>query len=84
MTNAFGLNLPDYPWDRLTEYRNRADEHPDGVCDLSIGTPVDPTPEVIRRALSDAGDAHGYPTTAGPGPGGSVEVMAESPGASGT
>ena len=65
MTNAFGLNLPDYPWDRLTEFRRRAEAHPDGVCDLSIGTPVDPTPEVIRRALSDAGDAHGYPTTAG-------------------
>src|SRR5690625_7611519 len=65
MTTTFGLDLPDYPWDRLTEFRRRAGEHPDGVCDLSIGTPVDPTPEVIRRALSEAGDAHGYPTTAG-------------------
>ncbi|WP_166971284.1 succinyldiaminopimelate transaminase [Brevibacterium atlanticum] len=65
MTNSFGLNLPDYPWDRLTDFRVRAAEHPGGVCDLSIGTPVDPTPEVIRRALADAGDAHGYPTTTG-------------------
>lgn len=65
MTNSYGLNLPDYPWDRLTDVRRRAAEHPGGVCDLSIGTPVDPTPEVIRRALADAGDAHGYPTTAG-------------------
>src|SRR5699024_11230173 len=65
MTTSFGLDLPDYPWDRLTDFRRRAGEHPDGVCDLSIGTPVDPTPEVIRRALSEAGDAHGYPTTAG-------------------
>ena len=65
MTTSFGLDLPDYPWDRLTDFRRRAAEHPDGVCDLSIGTPVDPTPEVIRRALAEAGDAHGYPTTAG-------------------
>lgn len=65
MTERFGLNLPDYPWDRLTEYRNRAAAHPDGVCDLSIGTPVDPTPPFIREALAAAGDAHGYPTTAG-------------------
>src|SRR5690625_1852627 len=65
MTHSFALTLPYYPWDRLTDFRRRAGEHPDGVCDLSIGTPVDPTPEVIRRALSEAGDAHGYPTTAG-------------------
>ncbi|MFB9777238.1 succinyldiaminopimelate transaminase [Brevibacterium otitidis] len=61
----YGLQLPDYPWDTLTPYRERAAAHPDGVCDLSIGTPVDPTPEVIRRALAAAADAHGYPTTAG-------------------
>lgn len=65
MAARFGLDLPDYPWDRLTEFRRRADEHPDGVCDLSIGTPVDATPAVIRQALCDAADAHGYPTTAG-------------------
>ena len=33
--------------------------------DLSIGTPVDPVPEVVRRALADASDAPGYPLTAG-------------------
>jgi succinyldiaminopimelate transaminase len=65
MVTSYGLELPDYPWDRLTDFRRRAAEHSDGVCDLSIGTPVDPTPEVIRRALADASDAHGYPTTAG-------------------
>ena len=25
--------------------------HPDGVCDLSIGTPVDATPAVVQDAL---------------------------------
>ncbi|MDO5634299.1 MAG: succinyldiaminopimelate transaminase [Micrococcus sp.] len=57
--------LPDYPWDTLTPYRERAAEHPDGVVDLSIGTPVDPTPDVLREALTQAADAHGYPTTHG-------------------
>ena len=59
------LTLPDYPWDTLTPYRERAAAHPDGVADLSIGTPVDPTPALIRRALTEAADAHGYPTTHG-------------------
>jgi succinyldiaminopimelate transaminase len=33
--------------------------------DLSVGTPVDPVPEVIRQALGAASDAPGYPLTAG-------------------
>lgn len=57
--------LPDYPWDTLTPYRERAARHPGGTVDLSIGTPVDPTPELIREALAEAADAHGYPTTHG-------------------
>ncbi|WP_236864208.1 succinyldiaminopimelate transaminase [Brevibacterium daeguense] len=60
-----GLALPDYPWDTLTPYRLRAADHAGGVCDLSIGTPVDPTPSVIREALAAGADSHGYPTTAG-------------------
>jgi succinyldiaminopimelate transaminase len=35
------------------------------VVDLSVGTPVDPVPEVIQRALAGAADAPGYPTTLG-------------------
>ncbi|WP_308799292.1 succinyldiaminopimelate transaminase [Agromyces silvae] len=57
--------LPDYPWDLMTPYRERADAHPGGVVDLSIGSPVDPTPELIRDALAAATDAHAYPTTVG-------------------
>jgi succinyldiaminopimelate transaminase len=33
--------------------------------DLSIGTPVDPVPPVVRSALADAADAPGYPTVQG-------------------
>lgn len=46
-------------------FRERAQAHPGGVVDLSMGTPVDPTPEVVRAALAGAADAPGYPTVAG-------------------
>lgn len=59
------LILPDYPWDALAPYLERARRHPRGVVNLSIGTPVDPTPGLIREALSAAADAPGYPTTHG-------------------
>jgi succinyldiaminopimelate transaminase len=58
-------NLPEYPWDAMVPFAQRAAEHPGGLIDLSIGSPVDPTPEVVRRALADATDAHAYPTTVG-------------------
>jgi succinyldiaminopimelate transaminase len=57
--------LPDFPWDQLTGYAARARAHPDGIVDLSIGTPVDPTPDVVRRALEAASDSPGYPQTVG-------------------
>ncbi|MFC3299914.1 LL-diaminopimelate aminotransferase [Arthrobacter agilis] len=60
-----GLNLPEYPWDAMAPYQAIAAKHPDGVVDLSIGTPVDPTPGLIQAALASAADAHGYPTTHG-------------------
>ncbi|MBN7793073.1 succinyldiaminopimelate transaminase [Microbacterium esteraromaticum] len=58
-------DLADYPWDAVVPYRERASQHPDGLVDLSIGSPVDPTPEVIRAALAEATDAHAYPQTTG-------------------
>ncbi len=58
-------SLPDFPWDLLAPYKRQAQQHPDGIVDLSIGTPVDPTPEVVRRALVEASDAPGYPQTYG-------------------
>ena len=59
------LALPDFPWDTIADAGARARSHPDGICDLSVGTPVDPTPEIGRKALADASDAHGYPLTWG-------------------
>lgn len=59
------LSLPDFPWDTISEFAVRAGAHPDGLVDLSVGSPVDPTPAFIREALAAATDAHSYPQTAG-------------------
>src|SRR6478752_6791947 len=62
------MQLPDFPWDSLAPFRERASSHVGGLVDLSVGTPVDPTPEVVRRALCEAADAPGYPQTWGTAP----------------
>ncbi|WP_419471095.1 succinyldiaminopimelate transaminase [Georgenia yuyongxinii] len=60
-----GRALPDFPWDSLAPAKTRAAAHPGGIVDLSVGTPVDPTPAVAQDALRAAADAPGYPTTVG-------------------
>ncbi|MGQ4512166.1 succinyldiaminopimelate transaminase [Streptomyces sp. DW26H14] len=62
---ALSQSLPVFPWDRLKPYDETARAHPDGIVDLSIGTPVDPVPALVRRALADAVDSPGYPTVWG-------------------
>ncbi|PSL39919.1 succinyldiaminopimelate aminotransferase [Labedella gwakjiensis] len=57
--------LPDYPWDAMAPFLAEASAHPDGLIDLSIGSPVDETPAIVRDALAVATDAHGYPATIG-------------------
>ncbi|WP_327031096.1 succinyldiaminopimelate transaminase [Micromonospora sp. NBC_01740] len=57
--------LPEFTWDTLDAAATLAAAHPEGLINLSMGTPVDPVPEVIRRALADASNAPGYPLTAG-------------------
>ncbi|MGH3544054.1 MAG: aminotransferase class I/II-fold pyridoxal phosphate-dependent enzyme, partial [Mycobacterium sp.] len=58
-------SLPVFPWDTLADARALAESHPDGIVDLSVGTPVDPVAPLIREALAAASAAPGYPTTAG-------------------
>ncbi|MDI3314128.1 MAG: succinyldiaminopimelate transaminase [Mycobacterium sp.] len=58
-------SLPVFPWDTLAEARALARAHPDGIVDLSVGTPVDPVAPRIRDALVAAAAAPGYPATAG-------------------
>ena len=55
--------LPLGPAHARTPQRARA--HPDGIVDLSVGTPVDPTPAVVQDALRAAADSPGYPLTIG-------------------
>jgi succinyldiaminopimelate transaminase len=57
--------LPVFPWDTLADVTALARSHPDGIVDLSVGTPVDPVAPLIRDALAAANSAPGYPTTAG-------------------
>jgi len=58
-------SLPDFPWDTLASAKARALAHPDGIVDLSVGTPVDPVAPLIREALAAVADVSGYPTTHG-------------------
>ncbi len=58
-------NLPDFPWDSLSEAKAKAAAHPDGIVNLSVGTPVDPVAPVIRDALASVAAEPGYPTTHG-------------------
>jgi succinyldiaminopimelate transaminase len=57
--------LPEFPWDTLADAKERAGKHPDGIVDLSVGTPVDPVDPLIRDALYAASDFPGYPVTIG-------------------
>lgn len=57
--------LPTFPWDTLADVTTRARSHPDGIVDLSVGSPVDPVSPLIRSALAAASASPGYPTTAG-------------------
>ena len=42
-----------------------AGKHTGGIIDLSMGTPVDPVPVIVREALAAAADSPGYPATHG-------------------
>jgi len=64
-TRRVSARLPDFPWDKLTSYAAKAREHADGIVDLSVGTPVDPTPRLVQEALCSAADNPGYPLTIG-------------------
>ena len=57
--------LPDFPWDALAPYADRARAFPEGAIDLSVGTPVDPTPDFIQEAFRSASNSPSYPVTVG-------------------
>lgn len=57
--------LPDFPWDTLEPAKRLATQHPGGIIDLSIGTPVDDVPPSVQAALAAAANSPGYPRTEG-------------------
>jgi len=57
--------LPEYPWQKLKPYQAIAEKHANGMVDLSVGSPVDPTPKIIQDAIRDSTNAPGYPSTGG-------------------
>ena len=59
------MKLPDFPWDALAPFGEKARAHPSGFIDLSQGTPVDPTPEFIQDAFRAASNSPSYPVTTG-------------------
>ncbi|MER6131295.1 bifunctional succinyldiaminopimelate transaminase/glutamate-prephenate aminotransferase [Streptomyces sp. NPDC001815] len=63
--SAVSDRLPAFPWDKLEPFKATAAAHPDGIVDLSVGTPVDPVPDLIQKALVAAADSPGYPTVWG-------------------
>ncbi|HSO95901.1 MAG TPA: aminotransferase class I/II-fold pyridoxal phosphate-dependent enzyme [Acidimicrobiia bacterium] len=64
--SATGFVPPPYPHDRLHGVRDIAGAAPGGLIDCSVGTPVDPLPDIAEEALVAAmGSARGYPPTIG-------------------
>jgi succinyldiaminopimelate transaminase len=57
--------LPEYPWQSLKPFSEKAALHKDGAIDLSVGSPIDATPKVVQDALKNFSNAPGYPSTAG-------------------
>lgn len=60
-----GSSLPDFPWDSLADATATAAAHPEGMVDLSVGSPVDPVAPGIQLALAEAAGVAGYPPTIG-------------------
>lgn len=65
LRGGVSASLPVFPWDTLADAKALAGTHPDGIVDLSVGTPVDPVAPLIQEALAAASSAAGYPATAG-------------------
>jgi len=60
-----GFVPPPYPYDRLNRLRPITDAFEGGTVDLSVGTPFDPPPPAVVRALGDSGAERAYPPSIG-------------------
>lgn len=66
-TSSIGLLMPEYIWDsEISFYKKKALSYKNGeMINLSIGTPIDPTPKIIRNSLEKYSNAPQYPFTSG-------------------
>lgn len=65
---GFASYATPYDWSRVASFKKAAANAPGGLIDLSIGSPVDPVPDSVRKALAAASNdpnAYGYPATVG-------------------
>lgn len=62
---TLSAELPDFPWDSLEGAKATATAYPDGIVNLSVGTPVDEVAPSIQLALSLHAAEPGYPQTVG-------------------
>src|SRR5580658_9504048 len=60
-----GFVPPPYPYARLDSLRAEAELLPGGLVDCSVGTPCDPPPSAVTRALAVSGTERGYPSSPG-------------------
>jgi succinyldiaminopimelate transaminase len=60
-----GFTPPPYPYERLHALVDLAEAHEGGMVDCSVGTPCDPPPSFVVRALGSSGLERGYPSSAG-------------------
>ena len=60
-----GFVPPRYPYDRLNDLREVAGQRFGEVLDCSIGTPIDPPPEMVVEALASSNTERGYPPSVG-------------------
>lgn len=65
MSEPEGFVPPPYPYDRLNRLRPVAEAHEGGLVDLSVGTPFDPPPPSVIRALAESGAERSYPPSIG-------------------
>jgi succinyldiaminopimelate transaminase len=62
---GISARLPRYYAESLESWRVLALRHPDGLVDLSLGSPVDEVPALAREALLGGAGFSGYPLTIG-------------------
>jgi len=60
-----GFEPPPYPFHRLRDLEKLARSHEGGMVDCSVGTPCDPPPDFVLRAMVTSDAERGYPESAG-------------------